>query len=87
MQKNLALLKQLQSERQAAYDKALEEAQILAQFALSKGEAYRPEADGIGFSPAQINRLIDRNNRLAEARQYLQTTQKAHFSASLPARR
>src|SRR5215471_5251363 len=75
MQRNLALLKQLQAERKEAYDKALEEAQLLAQLALSKGETYRPEENGFGFSPSEINRLIDRNNRLNEARALLKAGQ------------
>ena len=45
---------------------------LLAQLALSKGQSYDPARDflrnGFGFSATQLNRLIDRKNRLAEAR-------------------
>jgi len=46
---------------------------LLAQLALSKGQTYDPARDfpaenGFGFSAVQLNRLIDRKNRLQEAR-------------------
>jgi len=73
----LAELRTLRAERQAARHQALEEAQLLAQLAYSKGEKYDPARDfppeivqiGSDFSTPGIRRLIDRNQRLNEARQ------------------
>jgi hypothetical protein len=76
IEKNMAQLRTLRAERQAARQQALEEAQLLAQLAHSKGEKYDPASDfppellqiGSDFSPANIHRLIDRNQRLNQAR-------------------
>ena len=72
----MKLLKEIQAERRAKQAKQLEEAKLLAQLALSKGETYDPSKDfppvagqnGFAFSAAEINRLLDRENRLNEAR-------------------
>jgi hypothetical protein len=77
IEKNMAQLRTLRAERNAARQQALEEAQLLAQLAYSKGEQYDPANDfppellqlGSDFSSAGIRRLIDRNQRLSEARQ------------------
>ena len=45
IQKNMAELRTLRAERQAARKQALEEAQLLAQLAYSKGERYDPARD------------------------------------------
>src|ERR1700680_351918 len=74
--KNMAEFRTLRAERQAARQQALEEAQLLAQLAYSKGEKYDPASDfppeilqiGSDFSSAGIRRLIGRNQRLNEAR-------------------
>jgi hypothetical protein len=76
IEKNMAQLRTLRAERQAVRKQALEEAQLLAQLAYSKGEKYDPAADfppeilaiGSDFSSAGIRRLIGRNQRLNEAR-------------------
>src|SRR5580658_9382071 len=76
IEKNMAQLRTLRAERQAVLQQALEEAQLLAQLAYSKGEKYDPANDfppeilqlGSDFSIAGIRRLIDRNQRLSEAR-------------------
>ncbi len=76
VEKNTAALNALQAKRQAIAEKALEEAQLLAQLAYAKGERYDPASDfpaktfhnGSDFSTAGINRLILRNRRLTEAR-------------------
>ncbi|MGA2711467.1 MAG: hypothetical protein ABSG41_00050 [Bryobacteraceae bacterium] len=47
----------------------MEEAQLLAQVSLSNGLPYIPQRDGFVFSSAEINRAIDRDNRLKAARQ------------------
>jgi hypothetical protein len=45
VEKNLQILHQMQQDRKAALDKAVEEADLLAQLAASKGEAYDIERD------------------------------------------
>ena len=81
IEKNMAQLRTLRAERQAACKQALEEAQLLAQLAQSKGEKYNPVNDfppellqiGSDFSSASLSRLINRNQRLTEARGYAKT--------------
>src|SRR5580700_4437845 len=76
IEKNMAQLRTLRAERKAIRQQALEEAQLLAQLAYSKGEEYDPANDfppemlqtGFDFSTAGIRRLIGRNQRLNEAR-------------------
>jgi hypothetical protein len=76
IEKNMAQLRTLRAERKAVHQQALEEAQLLAQLAYSKGEKYDPASDfppeilqiGSDFSTAGIRRLISRNQRLNEAR-------------------
>jgi hypothetical protein len=69
LQRNLKLLRELQAERIGQRQQQMEEAQLLAQVSLSNGLPYSPERDGFVFSPAEINRAIDRNNRLKAARE------------------
>jgi hypothetical protein len=77
IEKNMAQLRTLRAERKAARQQALEEAQLLAQLAHSKGEKYDPASDfppgllqiGSDYSTTGITRLIARNQRLNEARQ------------------
>jgi hypothetical protein len=74
VEKNMAELRTLRAERQAACRQAMEEAQLLSQLALSKGEKYDAAADfpaelqtiGFEFSTAEIKLM----QRLAEARAY-----------------
>jgi len=81
IEKNMAEFRTLRAERQAARKQALEEAQLLAQLAHSKGEKYNPAADfppeliqiGSDFSTAGLTRLINRNQRLTEARHCAKT--------------
>jgi hypothetical protein len=81
IQKNMAEFRTLRAERQAARKQALEEAQLLAQLAQSKGEKYDPASDfpaellqiGSDFSTAGLSRLINRNQRLNEARHCAKT--------------
>ena len=73
LQRNLKQLHELQTERKAQRDSAFEEAQLLAQLNLINGIPNDPaagsEQNGFVFSNAEINRAIDRNNRLREARE------------------
>src|SRR5580698_5684426 len=76
IERNMAQLRTLRAERKAVLQQALEEAQLLAQLAYSKGEKYDPANDfppeilqiGSDFSSTGIRRLIARNQRLTEAR-------------------
>jgi hypothetical protein len=76
IEKNMAQLRTLRAERKAVHQQALEEAQLLAQLAYSKGEKYDPARDfppeilqiGSDFSSAGIRRLVSLNQRLNEAR-------------------
>ncbi|SPE25174.1 hypothetical protein SBA3_1140003 [Candidatus Sulfopaludibacter sp. SbA3] len=82
MERNMKMLKELQVERQAALEKVVEEATVLAQYAASQGEAYHPERDfppealppQFGFSLSEIARMVTHNRRLADA--------KKHFAAA-----
>jgi hypothetical protein len=72
LQRNLKQLHDLQAERKAQREQAFEEAQLLAQLNLINGIPNDPadgfEQNGFVFSNAEINRAIDRSNRLREAR-------------------
>jgi tRNA/tmRNA/rRNA uracil-C5-methylase (TrmA/RlmC/RlmD family) len=93
IERSMAELRTLRAERKAARDQALEEALLLAQLAQSKGEKYDAAADFppeiLGtdsvFSPASINRLIDRNQRLNEARDYAKTRVNPKSGRQMPA--
>ena len=79
IEKNEKQLKELQTERQTAYNKALEEEKLLAWFAETEGETYAAPAmgddpqyhsvNGFGFSTDEILRLVRREMRLANASQ------------------
>ena len=68
LQRNMKLLHDLQAERKAQRNQAMEEAKLLAQLNLLNGLAYQPEENGFVFSPAEVNRAIDRDNRLKAAK-------------------
>jgi len=68
LQRNMKLLRELQTERKAQHDHAMEEAKLLAQLNLMNGLPYQPEQNGFVFSHTEINRAIDRDNRLKAAR-------------------
>jgi len=77
IERNMAELRTLRAERNAARKQALDEAQVLVQHAKTKNEPYDPAPDfppeilqnGFDFSTGVITHLIDRNQRLHEARQ------------------
>src|ERR1700729_3021040 len=60
LQRNMKLLGELQTERKAQHDKAMEEAKLLAQLNLMNGLPYDPEQNGFVFSHTEINQAIDR---------------------------
>ena len=81
--RNLNQLQELQAERREQRERALEEAQLLAQQSLLNGVAYDPAKDaknGFVFSNAEINHAIDRGNRLQEAN----SLKQAAFTAPEP---
>jgi hypothetical protein len=67
LEKNEKQLKELQTERKAARDEALEQAKLLARLALLEGEIYVQEENGFGFSAKEIVRLVRHEMRLQEA--------------------
>jgi hypothetical protein len=84
VEKNIALLRQYQQDRQTALNQAVEEAALLAQFAASQGETYDIERDfprevlppQFDFSLAKIARQVAHNHRLAEAQKHLRAPPK-----------
>jgi hypothetical protein len=93
IERNMTELRTLRAERKAARDQALAEALLLSQLAQSKGEKYDAAADfppellGIDsvFSSASIIRLVDRNQRLTEARDYAKTRVNPKSARQMPA--
>ncbi len=69
LHRNLEQLKTLQAERKQQQAHDLEEAKLLAQLSLSNGLPFDPAQNGFVFSNAEINRAIDRDNRLKQARE------------------
>jgi hypothetical protein len=85
IERNMAELRTLRAERQAARQQALEEAVLLSQLATSKGETYNPAADfpspEFVFSAAEMELLptwLARKQRLDEARAFPQTRQNSN---------
>jgi hypothetical protein len=67
LQKNLALLQQLQATRKAERQAEMEQARKLLQLSEKKGLPYDPAKDGFVFSSDQIHAAIDRERRLEQA--------------------
>jgi hypothetical protein len=94
IEKNEKQLRELQAERKAAHDKALEEAVLLAQLALSENPGYNPgenpdedipAENGFAFSAAEITRVARREMRLCQAARYRQQGwQRQTNGANLP---
>ena len=68
LQRNMKLLGELQAERRAQRHQAMEEAKLLAQLNLMNGLPSEAEQNGFVFSHTEINRAIDRDNRLKAAK-------------------
>jgi len=79
MERNMDRLRQMQSDRRAALQKAVEEAALLAQAAASKGEPFDIERDfprrllypQFDFSAPELTRLVAHTVRLANAQKPL----------------
>lgn len=68
LHKNIALLRELQTERKAIREARMKEAQLLLQVSAINGLTYEPAKDGFVFSSAEIVAALDRSHRLEEAR-------------------
>jgi hypothetical protein len=67
IQKNLAMLKQLQATRKQVLQAAMKEAAALLKLSEMRGMEYFPEKDGFVFSTSEIHAAIDRQQRLERA--------------------
>jgi hypothetical protein len=67
IQKNLAMLQQLQATRKAEDEAAMKEAATFLKLSEMKGLPYQPIKDGFVFSNEQIHAAIDRQHRLDRA--------------------
>ncbi len=90
VEKDMQMLRQLQQDRNAALNKAVEEATLLAELAASQGEVYDIERDfprealprQFVFSLPQIARLATVSRRLAEAKKQFQAPPTAFRQAA-----
>ena len=67
IQKNMALLQQLQATRKAEQAAAMQEAAALLKLSEMRGVEYTPAKDGFVFSNDKIHAAIDRDQRLERA--------------------
>jgi hypothetical protein len=67
IQKNLAILQQLQATRKAEHEAAMQQAAALLKLSEMRGVEYSPTKDGFVFSTTQIHAAIDREHRLERA--------------------
>ena len=75
LEKNIAMLRQLQADRKAAFDQAVDQAAALAELAEKAGQSYDPAKDfprellpaGFDFSTAAMARLIAHQRRVRQA--------------------
>jgi hypothetical protein len=85
VEKNLALVRQMQQDRRNALQQAAEEVRLLAQLAASKGESFDPAQDfptallpaQFDFSDPKTARLVAHLGRLAEAKKQFPAAQKS----------
>jgi len=75
VEKDIAMLRQLQADRKAAFEKAIEDAQSISELAVKAGETYNPATEfprellppQFDFSNPEILRLIVHHSRLKAA--------------------
>ncbi len=77
LQKNLALLQQLQATRKAERQAEMDNARKLLQLSEMRGLSYEPAKDGFVFSNDQIRAAIDRERRLEQA-EHIDFTRRKH---------
>jgi hypothetical protein len=79
-EKNMAQLKELQSERKAALQQTIEEAAILTQLAETQGQTFdlveHFRHRSFAFSSQELAAMVNRHNRLQEAKKLFATTRK-----------
>jgi hypothetical protein len=68
IRKNMEQLRELQAERRAQHDKALEEAQLLHLLAAGNGETFDPKEHGFAFSNVELDFVMERKRQLKLAR-------------------
>ena len=84
VEKDIAMLRQLQADRKAAFEKAIGEAELLTQLAVKAGETYNPATDfprellapKFDFSNPEIVRLMAHRRRLKAAQHSTPTPDK-----------
>ena len=84
VEKDIALLRQLQADRKAAFEKVVDDAEKLTQLAEEAGQSYDPASDfprelrppRFDFSDPQIVRLIVHHRRAKEARRLVPDPKK-----------
>ena len=90
VEKDIAMLRQLQADRKAAFEQAVEDAELLAQRAAKAGETYDPATDfprellppKFDFSNPEIVRLIAHRRRLKAAQHSIPTPEKRFKTAA-----
>jgi hypothetical protein len=84
VEKDIAMLRQLQADRKAAFEQAIEEVEALTQLAVKAGETYNPATDfphellppQFDFSNPEILRLMVHHRRLKAAQHSTPTPEK-----------
>jgi hypothetical protein len=84
VEKDIAMLRQLQAHRKAAFEQAIEEVEALTQLAVKAGETYNPATDfphellppQFDFSNPEILRLMVHHRRLKAAQHSTPTPEK-----------
>ena len=84
------MLRQLQADRKAAFEKAVEEAQSISEVAVKAGETYNPATDfprellppQFDFSNPEILRLIVHHSRLKAAQRSTPNPEKRFKTAA-----
>ena len=90
VEKDIAMLRQLQADRKAAFEQAIEEAEALTQLAEKAGETYNPATDfprellppKFDFSNPQIVRLMVHRRRLKAAQRSTPNPEKRFKTAA-----
>jgi hypothetical protein len=77
IRKNMEQLRELQAERKAQQEKALEEAELLAELARGNGETFDPKQHGFAFSNLELNTRMERKRQLERARRLPELARKA----------
>ena len=90
VERNVAMLRQTQADRKAAFQQAVEEAELLAELAEKAGETYDPVIEfprrllhpQFDFSSPQVARLVIHYRRLKEAKRITPNLEKWFANAA-----